>query len=304
MVDRRNLLLLRDLFLTIVFLFIIFFPWASYVKSGISLSNMLSGPTSDHFLGTDNLGRDLLLRVTNALWQAVIPMWATVLLGTGLGLSLGIGSIAWCERQPNCRPLVESAKVVGALLGSIPVGVVAFAWAAYEEKAGLFPVAATLFAMFIVRSFLQVHNLFLESERLGFWEAHRSIGGSLVDRLVRYGLWSQWQGPIIDSLCFQLRVAVTIEASLSYLGFGIQEPNASFGNILASHFDLALKGQWYTMLVVSVALLLSAQFPASLFSVVRAIATMWRGQVAQHSPKEFVSGSMDRCHPEVLNPPL
>jgi len=65
-------------------------------------------------------------------------------------------------------------------------------------------------------------------------------------------------------LGFQLRVAVAAEASLSFLGFGIQEPQPSFGNMLSSHFDLYLKGHWSVLLVIVGGLALAALFPASL----------------------------------------
>ena len=51
-------------------------------------------------------------------------------------------------------------------------------------------------------------------------------------------------------LIFHMKMAVVIEASLSYLGFGVQEPQASFGNMLASHFELYLRGQWQIMLLI------------------------------------------------------
>jgi ABC-type dipeptide/oligopeptide/nickel transport system permease subunit len=69
------------------------------------------------------------------------------------------------------------------------------------------------------------------------------------------------------SLGFHLRTAVAIEASLSYLGFGIQEPSPSFGNMLAAHFDLYLKGQWYVLGILVLWLGVTAAFPQAVLTL-------------------------------------
>lgn len=120
--------------------------------------------------------------------------------------------------------------------------------------------------LIFVRSYLQIHELFLHDRKLGYWQAHEAIGGGMFSRIFRYGFGGSWSEPLLQSLRFHLMIAVSIEASLSYLGFGIQEPQASFGNMLSAHFNLFVKGQWYILIVIVIALWLTAKFPSILFA--------------------------------------
>src|SRR5690606_6943936 len=144
-------------------------------------------------------------------------------------------------------PVVDLLNPLGVIAVSVPVGVVAFAWAAVQERAGLTPVLVSLAVVFAVRTALQVQDLFRHDAFLGYWEAHASMGGRLFSRLMSYGISGRWKWGLLDTLAFHLKAGVAIEASLSYLGFGIQEPQPSFGNILSSHLDLFLSGNWFIL---------------------------------------------------------
>ncbi len=264
-------------FVVFIFLLLILFPWSRFFASGISLGSMLAGPGWQHLLGTDNLGRDLLVRSAGAIWGAVLPLWSVVLVGTVTGLAGAATMIAWSESRVQRRAALTILRGFGVFTASVPAGIVAFAWAAYDQQAGLLPVAATLGLVFCIRAFLQLCDQYAQSEHLGYWQAQKSMGGGLMLRIWRYGILGDWAESLLASVVFHLRVAVTIEASLSYLGFGIQEPDPSLGNMLASHFDLYLKGQWYTMAVLCVVLLLVAQFPTSLL---RLVSHSWRTRVS------------------------
>lgn len=236
-------------------------PWASIVSAEFNLTNMLATPSIAHPLGTDNLGRDLLVRLSEAVKYSVMPIWLGVLISSLLGCFLGVFSIQW-RILKSMSPMVDLSRLLATVVVSIPVGLMAFSWAALGEQTGLVPVMCSICLVFALRNYLMICDLYRHDEHKGFWQAHASIGGRLGHRLWRYGVLGEWKWPLLDALGFHLKAAVAIEASLSYLGFGIQEPTASFGNMLASHFDLYLKGHWYVLIVIVCSLALCAAIPA------------------------------------------
>lgn len=60
---------------TWLFLCLVLIPWGNFLSSDIDLKNTLSLPTFNHPLGTDNLGRDLVLRLSGAFLGVVLPLW-------------------------------------------------------------------------------------------------------------------------------------------------------------------------------------------------------------------------------------
>jgi peptide/nickel transport system permease protein len=248
------------------FLLLALGPWARLFGERMDLAHMLADPSWQHPLGTDSMGRDLLVRVATAIREGVLPLWAGVLAGTAAGVLLGVGAVIARERR-GFRPATRVFDVLAAVLAAVPVGLVAFGWAAVNERAGLMPVLVSLSTLFAIRAYLEVRNLDRHDQNLGYWQAHAALGGTKANRVWRYGVFGGWARPLATMLGFNLRVAVAIEASLSYLGFGIQEPKASFGNLLAAHFELYLKGHWQILLIIVAALALTAAFPASLVAL-------------------------------------
>src|SRR5690606_1450756 len=145
-----------------------------------------------HPLGTDNLGRDLLVRGADAVRMAVLPMWSAVLVATLAGFVAA--TVLLClDRIVALRYLRQSLRIGFAVCASIPVGIAAFGWSVLSEKAGLLPVMMAVSLLFFVRVFLQTLDLFSHDERLGYWEAHRALGGGIMRRILGYGLKGTWR---------------------------------------------------------------------------------------------------------------
>lgn len=234
-----------------------------------------------HLLGTDALGRDLLARIAVALRDAVLPLWLVVIAADGLGILVGslamlTGGAGESEGRSS-NPWARLGAVFGvrvmdvlaALVAGIPVGILAFAGAVWREEVGLLPVAAALAAVCGVRGYLLTRDLHRQTRSLAWWTADAALGGSPLRRIMRHGIAGAWRRPLSEALGFHLKVAVGIEAALSYLGFGVAEPAPSLGNMLASHFDLYLKGQWHVLAVVVGALALVTAMPAAAVDLIQ-----------------------------------
>jgi peptide/nickel transport system permease protein len=209
------------------------------------------------------MGRDMLVRLSGAIQNGVMPLWLAVAVGVLIG---GLGALGCLVsgRQTQLRFLIKWIDIVAVSLATIPAGVMAFAWGALREHVDLFGVLWTLSILFAVRMYLLVRDLERRDQNLGYWTAHEALGGTHLSRIWRYGVCGGWKAELIESLLLNLRVAVAIEAAVSYLGFGVAEPNASFGNMLATHFDYYLKGHVGVVMPIIIVLGLTALFPGAL----------------------------------------
>lgn len=240
------------------------------LHSGMSLRNRLAGFSSAYPLGSDALGRDLALRFQQCIWDAIIPLWSVVALATFVGVMAFVVLVVVGNRQSKladtCNAVLRQAMVV---VTAIPVVVLGFIGCLWYGEADIFGIAWALLLIVSCRTCLYLDQCRVASEQRAYWLAHEAFGGSRLNRMLRYGLCQDWRQQFVNLLAFHMGMAVVIEASIGYLGFGIAEPKASLGNILSSHFDLYLKGEAHTVLVTVCFLALLSFFPYSLMALVR-----------------------------------
>jgi peptide/nickel transport system permease protein len=229
----------------IVFL-IVFAPFASrYDPFEQDLLNRFQPPSAQHWMGTDDLGRD---------------MWARILYGGRISLSVGLLSMA-------------VAIVVGSLVGllsgfyggwvdsilsriteiflSIPRLFVLLALGMFLRSLNLPYVKAGSFApiAFVigVLSWMSVARLVrgstLELREREFVVAARMIGATNM-RLMFQHILPNVFSPIIVSATLGLAGAIISESGLSYLGFGVQLPTPTWGNMLSNTQNQMMIAPW------------------------------------------------------------
>ncbi len=216
-------------FVIILFLSIatILAPWiAPYSPYDQDLYNVLSGPSAAHWLGTDNVGRDLLSRLLYggrvSLLFGLISTVLTAALGITLGLLAGFkGGIidAAIMRVADaflCFPvlvfLLAMAAALGPGLQNVGLSIVLFGW--------------TFFARLVRGQVLVVREL-------PFVEAARAAGASPTRIMWRHIL-PNTLAPVIVGMTLFISIAILIESGATFLGIGAQPPTASWGKELAS----------------------------------------------------------------------
>ncbi len=234
----------------------------------VDLTAALSAPSLGFPLGTDNLGRDLLGRISEAVGGSVLVVWVGVILGQALGAGAATLFLTRQKTSVFSTVLAPCGRFLGSFVVSVPAGILAFALAVWTEVYSVTLVACVLAVVFFVSTAFQVGGLWLESSKLAWWQAHEAMGGSALARIWRCGFLGLWRDDLSLSLVQGLKVGVTIEASMSWLGFGVQEPRASFGNMIAAHFETWLRGNFSVLIVIVCALWLVAQVPESFRQVV------------------------------------
>ncbi|WP_024796902.1 dipeptide/oligopeptide/nickel ABC transporter permease/ATP-binding protein [Tomitella biformata] len=186
-----------------------------------NLPNALQGPSGEHLLGTDHLGRDVLSRLIFASRIAVLASLEAagiaMLIGIPVGLVIGFVG-GWLDNI--VMRIVDGFTALPGLIVAIAV------------IAALGPgIHNAMFAVGLVFSttFVRVtRGEVLTARRQQYVEAAEVIGSKTPSILVRHIL-PNIVGPIAVQLSLTLAAALLVEAALSFLGLSAQPPDASWG---------------------------------------------------------------------------
>lgn len=204
-------------------------PWiAPYEPSDIDVINRLAGPTPEHWLGTDSLGRDTFSRLLYAgrvsLAAAGLAVGIAIVLGVPLGLVAGYfgGWVDWLLGR------------VADVLMTFPAVILAIAIIAASGP-GLVNAMVALGIVYAPRLLRVVRSATLAVRQETYVEASISIGTparSIIARRVLPNILS----PLLVQISLMLAAALLAEAALSLLGLGVVPPTPSFGNMLGRGF--------------------------------------------------------------------
>jgi peptide/nickel transport system permease protein len=193
------------------------------------LMDRIQGPSGDHWLGTDTLGRDNFSRLIEGtrvtLWAALQAIVLGVVLGTPAGLVAGYAG----RRVDSILSRIADVlmAVPGLLLAMAIVGILG---------PGLRNAMIALGVVFAPR-FFRVARAAASSVRHEIYiEAVRAMGCSPARILFRHVLPNS-SGPLLVQITFAFGLVVTAEASLSFLGLGAEPPTASWGSMVRDAFQ-------------------------------------------------------------------
>lgn len=209
---------------------------APHSPDQVAPSQRLEGPSRDHLLGTDQLGRDLLSRVIYgtriALGVSIPAIGLALVLGLVLGLTAGYAA----------RRLDDAFVVVMDALQSFPAVILALALIAVLGPS-IRNVVLVITVAFIP-SYARVTRALVLATRQNQWvTAEEALGASR-----RRVMWTHLLPNIVPSilvlLAMDIPTAITIEAGLSFLGLGVQPPTPSWGVILADGATYINQSPW------------------------------------------------------------
>jgi len=204
--------------------------------SKIDLTSALKAPSAAHWFGTDNIGRDMFTRVLyggriSLLVGVSVAAWAGV-LGTLIGASAGYYG----------RWLDQLLMRVTDLFLSIPFLVVLILATNYLSGS-IFDTVLILSLFFWMPNARIVRGVFLSLKEKEFVEAARSLGAS-NRRIIFSHILPNAIGPITVVLTLGVAGAILTESALSFLGFGVQPPVPTWGNLLSSARQFTLIAPW------------------------------------------------------------
>jgi len=189
-------------------------------------------PSLEHPMGTDGLGRDLFIRTMDggriSLLIGLLAMLLAVSIGTSIGAIAGFyGGVIdnLLMRVADIMLTLPTLFVAILLTQLLRAGIVPFL------NAGVVPIVLVV----AVTSWMGVARLvrasYLSIKQKEFVEAARAAGAGSWRLIIRHILPNA-MSPIIVAATLRVGAAIITESGLSYLGFGVQPPTPTWGNML------------------------------------------------------------------------
>jgi len=226
---RQPLPVIALAYLLLVTLVAVFAPWlAPLDPARQNLSNVLGDPGGEHLLGTDELGRDVLSRL---LMGSRVSLLAAV-QGTLVALAIGVpvGLVAGYFRGGVDRVIMVFTDAVMSLPGLVLAMAIVAIWGPNLTNAMIaIGIVVSPQAIRLVRSSV------LQIREETYVEASRSIGTRPLGIIARHVLPNA-AGPLIVFTALLAGSVMLVEAGLSFIGLGVQPPEASWGAMLGTSF--------------------------------------------------------------------
>lgn len=224
-------------------------PNQTFQSIGLSSIGQPKGPNSTFLLGTDDQGRDIMVRIAYgariSLIVGVLATALTVAVGAIVGLIAGyFGGLTdsilarfmdWLLAIPFLLFAISLVSIIGAGLTVVIIVIGFFGWASVGR---------------IVRG--QV----LSIKEREFVEAARALGAGPW-RIMFIDILPNVMAPIIVYSTLLIPLSIVTEASLSYLGVGVPPPTADWGQMISASQSVYQYGAWWYLVFPSLALLIT-----------------------------------------------
>lgn len=250
-------------------------PWVAPHEVGaiISESNF-EAPGINTLLGTDTLGRDILSRLLHGARLTVGVALAATVLGFLIGMAAGFSAaeikgryddfMLWlADMMLSFPPLLLALIVIASLSSSLPV---------------LVCTIAVLHASRVARVGRAVA---MNIAALEFVEVARARGESLVSILVRE-IWPSTIRPLAVEFGLRLTYSILFLSSLSFLGLGIQPPDADWGSMVRENLNALQTGAYLAVLLPA--------FAIAILTVGVNLIVDWLGAQSGRSISEELTG--------------
>ena len=210
--------------------------WSTHDPNKIDVRAAFGSPSLEHFLGTDQLGRDIFSRVLVggqiALKVSLLSIGAALIIGLTLGLIAGFGP-RWLDNilmllfdSVRSFPTVMFALAVVTLFG---------------------PSLVTVMVVVVVTQ-IPIYGRMVRSQTLAlktseFILTERAMGAGFF-RIISLHILPNVIGPLLILASMDIPFVITIEAGLSFLGMGVRPPTPSWGTILNDGYSYIYNTPW------------------------------------------------------------
>lgn len=202
----------------------------------MSIDAILSPPTAEHWLGTDQLGRDILARTLIGGRSTLSLAAAATLLGVGLGALIGM--VAGYKGGLLDELLMRLGDAVMALPSLILAMLVMVA-----VGSGPAAILMAIVLIFAPRAARITRSVVLNVVNLEFVSAASVIGESQVSVIFREILPNIWPNLLVEA-CLRFSYAILIISALGYLGIGLQPPTPDWGLMISEAASYVTAAPW------------------------------------------------------------
>ena len=198
--------------------------WWSFGPNDIDLRSLNKGPSAEHWMGSDGVGRDVMARLLQGGRISLIVSVVSVAISVVIGFLVGaFASFGGRVVDASLMRLVDLAMTLPPVISLLVLASIA--------GTGITPTIIVISLLSWPTLSRMVRARLLELRERDFVVAARGMGASVPHLLFRHGLPN-----CIDILVvyatLQVANAILLEAGLSFLGLGIAPPEASWGNML------------------------------------------------------------------------
>jgi peptide/nickel transport system permease protein len=215
----------------------------------IDLELMMAPPgTAGHLLGTDFMGRDMLSRLIVGIQAYFLPGLLAIVIalifGTFSGVLAGYRGGHFDTVITYVNNLVDSFPRLVLILLVI---------AAFKPDIYYIMIVIGLTNVPVVASLIKGKIQFLK--QMNFIEADTALGLPAHTIILKHILWHNCRSLLIIQATIGMAEAILMETSLSYLGFGVQEPTPSWGNMVEAGANYFMQGKFWPSTAPALAIL-------------------------------------------------
>lgn len=238
---KRNKTALVGAVVAVIIVFIaVFAPWLAPHDPLVQDPFVrLRSATGEHWLGTDDFGRDVFSRIIWGSRVSLIIGLASVLLGMVAGT--GFGMIAGYYRGKVETGIMRSVDV----LMCFPDLILAIAVTA-ALGANLFNLILTIGIVMTPRFARLAHGQVLSITENEYVLSARAVGAGVPRIIVRH-IFPNIFGDLLVAATLWVGVAIRLEANLAFIGLGVSPPTPTWGNMIREGIDVMINAPWISM---------------------------------------------------------
>ncbi|MBI3740166.1 MAG: ABC transporter permease [Chloroflexi bacterium] len=230
---RHRLALIGSAVIALLLVGVIFIPIATNYDPGkTKILDKYLAPSFEHWMGTDGLGRDLFLQTMEGGRVSLFIGFLAMLLSIGIGTSIGALAGFYGKAVDNfLMRLADIVQILPTLFVAILLTQLLRAGVIPFLSAGIAPIVLVIAVTTWVGVARIVRASFLSLKEKEFVEAGRAAGAQNTRIILRHILPNA-MSPIIVAATLRVGAAIITESGLSFLGFGVQPPTPTWGNML------------------------------------------------------------------------
>ena len=220
-----------------------------FTQDALATGIPVQAPSGTHWFGTDRAGRDIFARVVGgARYSLVIGLGATAV---ALVLGALLGSVAATSRKWGDESVM---RVLDVVMAFPPIALAAVLVTVFGKSV---PILVLTIAFVYVPMLTRVVRANVQSQYGEDYVAAEKVIGARRHHIVLRHVAINCAAPVMVFATVLVAEAIIFEASLSFIGAGVQDPNPSWGNILSYGQKILLAGGWWATLFPGLAILIT-----------------------------------------------
>lgn len=215
------------------------FFYTPYDTTKMDSASKLAAPSLGHLMGCDNFGRDIFSRVLKGMQNTFVIAFLTVIIGTVGGIIIGAftGYFGGLLDEVLMRIIDVVFAFPSILLALVFVSIFG---------TGRYNVVAALGVAFIPSFARIVRSEFIKYREMDYVKSARLAGVGRL-RIIFVHILPNTFTVLMSSIMIGFNNAVLAEAGMSYLGIGVQPPDASLGSMLSESQTYLFSAPWYAI---------------------------------------------------------